>query len=274
MKWSQLPMHGLLTAVLLAFAACKKNEHPHPGDCPTRTDCRVTSISNSVNEGEYYSVSFNSNGLPASINFRYLRSLYEMDIRYAGRNLTLTRRGTQDTLLFMRLDDCGRPLSGFSDLYLSETPRQYKFEYDIRGRLVKHSFQGQYAKDVQLYSYDHRGNVVAILPEEPYGQKQLFSYDYSQPVNNRQVVVGDAVGWTDFAVEVLKALDHIDLKPRNLPKSYENWTGDYRLTNLTFNDFEFDSEGRVVKYYSGDPNWPYTWWFAVNWGQCGGKPAK
>ncbi|MGX5820231.1 hypothetical protein ACWKWU_18690 [Chitinophaga lutea] len=273
MKWMFTPISGLLLAAGLTIVSCKKDVHL-PGSCPKRTDCRVTAVHNSHNNGEYYSVSFNSNGLPASLHFKYMIVPFEMDVVYAGRNLSLVKKGTQDTVLTAQLDDCGRPLSAWSKPFSWDVERTFKFEYDIRGRLAKHVRQSESFTNVQTYGYDYRGNIVAITSESATAQRQLFTYDYSRPIEGRHVIVGDPVGWTDFALEVLKALDHIDLKPRNLPKKYENWAGDYQLADLAFNDFELDSEGRVVKYYSGDPASPYTRYTAISWGQCGGKPAK
>ncbi|MGX5820230.1 hypothetical protein ACWKWU_18685 [Chitinophaga lutea] len=270
MKGFNIPMPVLLVAVLLTIFSCRKNEFPR--HCPDRTPCRV--VTYSFKGIPLYELSYTESGIPKQIILRFGGVDYNIAISYDGRRMVGREFHSHDTLLVMRLDECGRALSGYSYLNVANVRRQYTFEYDVRGKLTQHLYEDEHVRELQRYSYDDRGNVTSIMPELATGHKFLFTYDYSRPLNGRQIAFSDPAGWTDQTLELLKALDHIDLRPRDLPRSFESWLGKYRLTWYPYNDFVFDAQGNVLKYFSGNPADPAPRVLGISWGLCGGKPGK
>ncbi|MGX5820229.1 hypothetical protein ACWKWU_18680 [Chitinophaga lutea] len=271
MNWKSIPIPMLLLAAFVILFSCEKNALPKDQParllmttgsgtdsipCRERSSCKLTTMLKP--SGDTIVSVVRNNGIATYLRIEFTMSPQRYNVRYSGDSLFLIALNMTDTMMKMRLDSCGRPVSGTASFYpysISSGSQPYSFEYDQYGRLA--TFRKPLATNpAHFFTYDSLGNVLAMTPQDPYSAfKEEFTYDYTQTIPGRYMF--HTYDWSDWVFEALKALDHLDLKPANPILTFRH-TGTYPSIQRNYSNYTFDSEGRVSGY----------WGLTLSWGAC------
>ncbi|RPD39091.1 hypothetical protein [Chitinophaga barathri] len=261
MKWINPIKLLLLPVVLFALASCKK--YPSPGwHCPPVPQCPVASIVKTNESLPFCYVQRNYMNVPVKLEY-YERSvagaIYEgvLDVHYQGRKLYLTDVVTQDTVLAVKLDECGRPVQSFfaETMHLPGVPVSSRYFYNAQGRLSRYeSIEGDLGS-AQNFSYDQRGNLLKISAAGDLAFE--YTYDYARPVEKGTVTYAEVRERRMNPLTMLEYLGHIDLMPRNLRLTSRSWIGDYQTASFAYSNHVFSGQ-RLVSY-EGDGTFALTW---------------
>lgn len=253
------PILALFFVAVLFLSACKKND-PVCINCPPAPGCRAVSLTNVTEPNAIYSVTTGPNNVPVKLECKTgLAHMYPhtLDVKYAGRNLYLIEAGTTDTLLAAKLDECGRPVTSTYIERPGYEPLHTRYHYNIQGRLSKYVWIG-WPGGTHTLEYDHRGNVLNMTGA-PESDRYLYTYDYTKPVEKGVMYAMEMRGWATEPLSFLEWLGHIDLKPRNLRKTSESWSGDYHMQTLNFSNYTFNG-GKVYSYETNGGQKYVTGW--------------
>lgn len=237
--------------ILFALQACKKHPHFPPHNCPKPAGCQLSWMHTSnaeatQNSGEPATTAVifrDESGRPVTYSgyaTNFTRRTTNL-ITYSGNRMIFTDSARGFKRLEVWLNACGQPDSTswykITDDY-GQYPANIKFHYNSAKQLTRFVTYLTFSHGIVPFEAtihrDSYGNVTSI---DDNAHRIELTYDYAAPVANMQWHTISAAFPEWAAVLILDQLGMIGFKTSHLPKTLQNWQGDYRFEHLAFSNF-------------------------------------